>query len=142
MDFDPNLFSLPPARRGLRGHPFKVLQRASHRRRIGSPFSVRVVKYRNKLPASVVTASSLFKFFQEMVEESLDSSLSPSLPLITHLLVSLFPFPHPTGTPLINSYHLYMLPKSLLYIYLVSSGPLWPTFYHYKSFNRIYRWPE
>ncbi len=25
LDIDPNLFFLPPARRGLRGHPFKVL---------------------------------------------------------------------------------------------------------------------
>ncbi len=41
---DPNLFFLPPARRGLRGHPFKVLQGASHRRMRGSAFSARVVK--------------------------------------------------------------------------------------------------
>ncbi len=42
LDIDPNLFFLPSARRGLRGHPFKVLQGPSHRRRRGSPFSVRV----------------------------------------------------------------------------------------------------
>ncbi len=59
LDIDPNLFFLPPARRGLRGHPFKVLQDASHRRRRGSAFSVRVVKYWNKFPASVVTAPSV-----------------------------------------------------------------------------------
>ncbi len=56
LDIDPNLFFLSPARRGLRGHPFKVLKGASHRRRRGSAFSVRVVEYWNKLPASVVTA--------------------------------------------------------------------------------------
>ncbi len=39
---------------------------------------------------------------------------------------------HPTCTPPINSYNLFMLSNSLLYI-LVSSGPRWPTFYHYKS---------
>ncbi len=50
LDIDPNLFFLPPARSGLRGHPFKVLQGASHRRKRGSAFSVRVVKYWNKLP--------------------------------------------------------------------------------------------
>ncbi len=33
LDIDPNLFFHPPARRRLRGHPFKVLQGASHRRR-------------------------------------------------------------------------------------------------------------
>ncbi len=55
-DIDPNLFFLPPVRSGLGGRPFKVLQGASHRRRRGSAFSVRVVQYWNKLPASVVTA--------------------------------------------------------------------------------------
>ncbi len=33
LDIDHKLFFLPPTRRGLRGHPFKVLQGASHRRR-------------------------------------------------------------------------------------------------------------
>ncbi len=62
LDIDPNLIFLPPARRGLRGHPDKVLQGGSHRRRRGSAFSVRVVKYWNKLPASVVTAPSVNVF--------------------------------------------------------------------------------
>ncbi len=62
LDIDLNLFFLPPARRGLRGHPYKVLQGASHRRRRTSAFSVRVVKYWNKLPASVVTAPSVNAF--------------------------------------------------------------------------------
>ncbi len=38
LDIDPNLFFLPPTRHGLRGHPFKVLQGASHRQRRGSAF--------------------------------------------------------------------------------------------------------
>ncbi len=43
LDVDPNLFFPPPARRGLRGHPFKVLQGASHRRRRGiSAISMRL----------------------------------------------------------------------------------------------------
>ncbi len=62
LDIDPNLFFLPPARRGLRGHPFKVLQGASRRRRRGPAFSVRVVNYWNMLPASVVTATSVNVF--------------------------------------------------------------------------------
>ncbi len=68
LDIDPNLFFLPPARRGLRGHPFKELQDVSHRRRGGSAFSVRVVKYWNKLPASVVTATSV-NVFKKRLEE-------------------------------------------------------------------------
>ncbi len=56
------LVFLSPARRGPRVHPFKVLQGASHRRRRGSAFSVRVVKYWNKFPASVVTAPSINVF--------------------------------------------------------------------------------
>ncbi len=67
LDIDPHLFFLPPVRRGLRGHPFKVLQGASHRRRRGSAFSVRVVKYWNKLPASVVTAP--VNVFKKRLEE-------------------------------------------------------------------------
>ncbi len=68
LDIDPNLFFLPPARRGLRRHPFKVLQGASRLRRRGSAFSVRVVKYWNKLPASVVTAPSV-NVFRKRLEE-------------------------------------------------------------------------
>ncbi len=44
-------FFLIPTGRGLRGHPFKVLQAASHRRWRGSAVSARAVKYWNKLPA-------------------------------------------------------------------------------------------
>ncbi len=62
LDIDLNLFFYPPARRGLREHRFKVLNGASHRRRRGSVFSVRAVKYWNMLPASVVTAPSVNVF--------------------------------------------------------------------------------
>ncbi len=51
LDIEPNLFFFPPAGRGLKGHPFKVLQGTRHHRRRGSAFSVRVVKYWNKLPS-------------------------------------------------------------------------------------------
>ncbi len=80
LDIDPNLFCLPPARRGLRGHPFNVLQGASHRRRRGSAFSVRVVKYWNKLPASVFTDPSV-NFFKKRLEKAWTEVFLKSPPL-------------------------------------------------------------
>ncbi len=68
LDADPNLFFLPPSRRGLRGHPYKVLQDTNHRQRRGSAFSVRVVEYCNKLPVSVATAPSV-KLFKTRLEK-------------------------------------------------------------------------
>ncbi len=68
LNIDPNLFFLPPARGGLRGHPYKVPQGASHRRRRGSAFLVKNVKYWNKLPASVVTAPPV-NFFKKRLEK-------------------------------------------------------------------------
>ncbi len=59
LDIDPNLFFLPPTQCGLRGHPYKALQGETHRRWRRSAFSVRFVKYWNKLPASVVTVPSV-----------------------------------------------------------------------------------
>ncbi len=59
LDVDPNLFFLPSTRRGLRGRLYKLLQGTSHRRRRGPAFSVRVMKYWNKLQASVVTTPSV-----------------------------------------------------------------------------------
>ncbi len=74
LDSDLKLFSLPPARR----HPYKVLQGASHRRRRGSKFSVRVVKYWNKLPASVVTDPSVNGFKKR--PEKFYTDVFPHLP--------------------------------------------------------------
>ncbi len=36
FDIDPNLFFLPPTRRGLREHPYKVLQGTPPKERVGS----------------------------------------------------------------------------------------------------------
>ncbi len=58
LDNDLKLFFLPPARRGLRGTPSRYSKVRDRRRRV-SAFSVRVVKYWNKLAASVVTAPSV-----------------------------------------------------------------------------------
>ncbi len=96
-------------------HSYKVLQGASHRRRRGSAFSVRVVKCWNRLPASVVTAPSVNVSKKRL--EQVWTEVFPHLPhwLTTHLPISTLPL-HPTYTPPIISYHLYMLPNSLFYI--------------------------
>ncbi len=68
--------------------------------------------------------SSFCQCFQEKVRESLDRNLSS---------------PHFSTTPLIPpAHHLLTVIISISYptpcsIYVVTSGPLWPTFYHYKS---------
>ncbi len=125
LDVDPNLFFFPHTRRGLRGHPYKVLQGASHRQRRGLAFSVRVVKYWNKLPASVVTAPSVNVF-----KTRLEKVWAEVFPHILQWLNAHRPIP--TYTPPLTGIIsiCYPTPCSM---YVVSSGPLWPTFYHYKS---------
>ncbi len=86
LDIDANLFFLPPTRRGVRGHPYKVLQGTSHRRRRGSAFSVRIMQYWNKIPASVVTAPSVNVFKKRL--EKVWAEVFPHFPhcLNTHPL--------------------------------------------------------
>ncbi len=128
---DPNLVFLPPVRRGLKGHPFKVLQGASRRRRRGSAFSVRVVKYWNKLPASVVAAPSVYVFKKRL---EVWTEVFPHPPKDWTLTPPRCPTPPPSPP----AHHPSTVIMSIGYqtpclIYLVSSGPLWPTFYHYNS---------
>ncbi len=75
-------------------------------------FSARVVKYWNKLPSSFVTDPSV-NAFKKRLEKAWTKAF-PYLPhwLNTHLSIPLRPT-HPTYTPPINSYHLYILPNSL-----------------------------
>ncbi len=128
LGIDPNWFFLPPARRGLRGYPYNVLQVASLRRRRRSAFAVGVVKYWNKLPASTV-----FNVFKKRLEKVwtevfpdlshwLNTPLLPPIPLVHNPLTVI--------TSICN-----LTPCS---IYVVSSGPLWPIFpiikhYHLKE---------
>ncbi len=122
LDIDPNLFFLPLARRGLRGHPFKVLRGASHRRRRGSAFSVRVVKYWNKLPSLQL----LLSMFSRNGRRKFGQKSFP--PLTEHSTTHLSPTP-----PFPPAHHPLTVITSICYptpcfIYVVSSGPLWPTF--------------
>ncbi len=64
-----------PARLGLSSNPFKVFQYLNPSRGKGLAISVKVVKYLNKLPASVV------KSFKK-VKKGLDKGLFPSLHVI------------------------------------------------------------
>ncbi len=59
LDVDQSLLFLPPTHRGLRGHPYKVLQGTSHLRQERVSFSVGVVKYWHKLSAFVATVPSV-----------------------------------------------------------------------------------
>ncbi len=113
LDIDPNLFFLPSARRGLRGHPFMVLQGANHRLRRGSAFSVRVVKYWNKLPNSVVTVPSVIAF---------DRSLSSSPPLTEHSFPHL-PTPPPSHLHTVHSQltSLYVTRLPILYMWFLQA---------------------
>ncbi len=49
INLNPSDFIRHPPRAGLRGHTYRLLQRPSRLRRRNSAFSVRVVKYRNRL---------------------------------------------------------------------------------------------
>ncbi len=84
------LVFLPPIRRGLRGHPYKELQGKRRRQWGGSAFSVRVAKYCNKLPASVVTAPSV-KIFKKRLEKF----WTDAFPVLPHWLNSQLSPPPP-----------------------------------------------
>ncbi len=57
LDVDRSFLS--PTNGGLRGHPYKVLQGKTNRRKRGLAFSVRGAKYWNKLPAFVFPPPSV-----------------------------------------------------------------------------------
>ncbi len=72
---------------------------------------------------------SFCQCFQEMFGECFDKSLSPSPPLTEYSS----PNSHTTPIPLVH--HAFTVIISICYptpcsIYVVSSGPFWPTFYH------------
>ncbi len=54
VDRNPSDFFLRPPRAGLRGHTYRLLQGPSRLQRMSGAFSVRVVKFWNRLPAHLV----------------------------------------------------------------------------------------
>ncbi len=109
--------------------PQRAFQGKSHRRRSESTFSVRVVKYCKKLTVYVATAPS-GNNFKKMLET---------------LWIEVFPYlPHSLDTNLSNllvpAYHQLTATISKCYptpcfVYVVSSGPLWPPSYHVNHYH-------
>ncbi len=121
LDVAPNLFFLPPTRRGLRGHPYKIVQGTSHRWRRGSAFSVRVVLYWN--------ASSAIQLLLSIFKKELEKVWTDVFLHLPHCLdTNLSNLPPSICIPSINS-HLYMAPAPCS-VYVVSAGPLGPSYYH------------
>ncbi len=70
VDLNPSEFFLRLPRVGLRGHTYRLLQGPSRLRRRSGAFSVRVVKYWNRIPAHLVSAPSV-SIFKKTVRPSL-----------------------------------------------------------------------
>ncbi len=66
VDLNPSDFILRPPRAGLRGHTYRLLP--SRLRRRNGAFSVRVVKYWNRLPVHVVLSPSVLSIFKKQLE--------------------------------------------------------------------------
>ncbi len=66
VDLNPSEFFPRPPRAGLRGHTYRLLQGPSRLRRRSGAFSVRVVKYWNRLPAHLVLAPSVRIFKKQL----------------------------------------------------------------------------
>ncbi len=62
VDLNPSEFFLCPPRAGLRGHTCRLLKGPSRLRRRSGPFSVRIVKFWNTLPANMTKGRRSFLF--------------------------------------------------------------------------------
>ncbi len=79
VDLNPYEFFLRPPRAGLRGHIYRLLQEPSRLRRWSGAFSVRVVKFWNRLPAHLVLSPSVFTFKKQMDRQW--SEIFPAAPV-------------------------------------------------------------
>ncbi len=66
IDLNPSDFFLRPPRAGLRGHTYRLLQGPSRLRRRSGAFSVRIVKFWNRLPEHLVLAPSVSIFKKQL----------------------------------------------------------------------------
>ncbi len=66
IDFNLPDFFLCPPRAGLRGHTYRLLQEPSRLRHMSGAFSVRVVKYWNRLPAPLALSPSVSIFKKQL----------------------------------------------------------------------------
>ncbi len=66
VDLNPSEFCLRPPRVGVLGHTYRLLQGPSRLRRRSGAFSVRVVKYWNRLPVHLVLAPSVSIFKNQL----------------------------------------------------------------------------
>ncbi len=80
VDLNPSEFFLRPPRAGLRGHTYRFLQGPSRLRRRSGAFSVRIVKYWNRLPARLVLAPSVSIF-----KKTVGPSMVRNLPCSTYV---------------------------------------------------------
>ncbi len=66
VDLNPSEFFLHPPQSGLRGYTYRLLQGPSRLRRRSGAFSVRAVRYWNKLPAHLVLSTSVSIFKKQL----------------------------------------------------------------------------
>ncbi len=66
VDLNPSEFFLRPTRAGLRGHIYRLLQGPSRLRRMSGAFSVRIVKFSNRISAHQVLAPSVSIFKKQL----------------------------------------------------------------------------
>ncbi len=110
----------PPTRRSLWRYPYKVLQSKSLRRRRGLCYN----GINSRLPSLPLLLSKYFKKRLEKVWTEVFPHVSHWLN--THLPNLLIPLPSPLTVTIS------ICNQAPCFVYAVSSGPLWPTFYHYK----------
>ncbi len=79
LDLNPSEFFLRPPRAGLRGHTYRLLQGPSRLRRRSGAFSVRILKFWNRLPAHLVFSPSVSIFKKQLDRQW--SEIFPAAPV-------------------------------------------------------------